>query len=126
MKLCKKCEQTKPRKEFYKLVSKSYKETWDCRDSYCKKCRSIYQSERRRQIKKEAVEYLGGECQKCRIRSVFYEIYDFHHLDPNEKDFSIGKQARSFKSIKAELDKCILLCANCHRIEHGAENDRFI
>jgi hypothetical protein len=44
--------------------------------------------------------------------------YDFHHKDPNEKDFMISKQAKSFEAIKAELDKCELLCAVCHRFEH--------
>lgn len=47
---------------------------------------------------------------------------EFHHRDPNEKEFSLSKSA--FKSIKnlerakKELDKCDLLCSNCHREEH--------
>lgn len=44
--------------------------------------------------------------------------YDFHHLDPNQKDFSIGKQSKSFAVIRSELDKCVLLCSNCHRKRH--------
>ena len=43
---------------------------------------------------------------------------EFHHLDPKEKDFSISTNIKSLDLIKKELDKCILLCANCHREEH--------
>jgi formate-dependent nitrite reductase cytochrome c552 subunit len=46
---------------------------------------------------------------------------EFHHLEPSEKDFGIGSKGhtRSFEKIKLELDKCNLLCANCHREEHS-------
>lgn len=46
---------------------------------------------------------------------------EFHHKDPNSKDFNIS-QCRSHKfsqKIKDELDKCSLLCSNCHREEHS-------
>jgi hypothetical protein len=40
---------------------------------------------------------------------------DFHHLDPYKKDFSIGRNwSKSLDALKAELDKCILVCRNCH------------
>jgi predicted HNH restriction endonuclease len=47
--------------------------------------------------------------------------FDFHHLDPAEKDFSIAKVTKLHfgEAIFAELDKCALLCANCHREVHG-------
>lgn len=39
----------------------------------------------------------------------------FHHLDPSKKDFGIGgAHSRSWAVIQAELDKCILVCSNCH------------
>ncbi len=121
LKKCKKCQEMKPRTEFYKLNGKKYNESWDCRDSYCIPCRIAYQDDRRKNIKKLAVEYKGGTCIDCGIKSSHYSIYDFHHLDHSEKDFTIGKKAnRPFSSIKAELDKCILLCANCHRIRHSS------
>ena len=47
---------------------------------------------------------------------------DLHHLDSREKDFGIGDKGytRSWEKVKTELDKCILVCANCHReIEAG-------
>lgn len=48
------------------------------------------------------------------------EALEFHHLDPTEKEFEISDR-RSWEALTAELDKCILLCANCHR-EYHSEN----
>lgn len=122
-KTCKQCNETKPREQFYKLTGSQYKPEWDCRDSYCIPCRISYQDIRRKNIKKQAVEYMGGKCLDCGIKSEYYAIYDFHHLDPTEKDFSIAQKSnKPFNLIKSELDKCIMLCSNCHRIRHVIED----
>lgn len=121
-KTCKKCCDTLEVECFYGQVQRGPKgQVWRYYDSYCKVCRVRYQSERRREIKQKCVEYLGGECQECGLKTDRVEVYDFHHVDPDGKDFSIGKQAKSFEALKAELDKCVLLCANCHRLAHGTE-----
>lgn len=118
MKLCKKCQNEFPRDEFYRLLGKAYKDSWDCRDSYCKKCRIEYTNLRRRETKRLAVEYLGGKCVDCGLVDL-QEVYDFHHADPTQKDFTIGKSVKIFERIKTELDKCVLLCSNCHRKRHS-------
>lgn len=124
-KTCRKCLQEKPRTDFYKLSSPQYKSSWDCRDSYCIPCRKKYSSSRRIDAKKLGVEYLGGKCVDCGMQSTNYVIYDFHHIDVMGKDFTIGKCSnRSFKSLQKELDKCILLCSNCHRIRHYISGGR--
>lgn len=119
-KKCKKCEIIKSTKDFYKGKSRGKNgQVWDYFDPYCKVCRLKYSKSRQKQIKKQAIEYLGGKCTKCGIVDESC-IYDFHHLDPSKKELSLGKRGgKSFKSIKPELDKCILLCANCHRKEHS-------
>jgi hypothetical protein len=43
----------------------------------------------------------------------------FHHLDPSHKDFTIGGKSKSWNKIQSELDKCVLLCANCHAEVHA-------
>jgi 5-methylcytosine-specific restriction endonuclease McrA len=75
--------------------------------------------DRRKKIKKMAVEYKGGKCQICSYDKCI-EALEFHHLDPNKKDFGIASKGvtRSWAKVKAELDKCIMLCANCHREVH--------
>jgi predicted HNH restriction endonuclease len=43
---------------------------------------------------------------------------DFHHLIPEHKDVNIAHSKRTFDKLRPELDKCILLCSNCHRELH--------
>jgi hypothetical protein len=47
---------------------------------------------------------------------------DFHHLDPSEKGFSLSNvKCHGIDTVKAEVKKCIVICANCHRILHAEE-----
>lgn len=75
---------------------------------------------RRKKIKLMAVEYKGGKCEQCGYDRCIGAL-EFHHLDPAEKDFSIGGKGytRSWEVTKEELDKCIMVCANCHRELHN-------
>lgn len=74
--------------------------------------------------KAKAVEYLGGKCTHCDLVSTHLCVYDFHHVDMNEKEADPGSLLHySWTRIQKELDKCILLCANCHRIEHEKDNN---
>lgn len=86
----------------------------------CRECRNLAVSKRRKILKLKAIEYKGGVCSKCSYSSCV-EAMEFHHLNPSEKDFGIGKigTKKSWPSIVKELDKCILVCANCHRELHA-------
>lgn len=65
-------------------------------------------------MKRRAVEYKGGCCQICGYSKCFAAL-QFHHRDRATKKFHISlTQKTSFDSVKEELDKCDLLCANCH------------
>ena len=73
-------------------------------------------------IKERGVQALGGKCAIC--GGVFEDCcYDFHHLDPTQKEFAISDSntngARSWLHLRDEIKKCALLCANCHRLVHG-------
>ena len=70
-----------------------------------------------RDLKKRAVEYKGGRCEVCGYAKSVAAL-DFHHVDPSQKDFAISSKVGKWDRIKQELDKCRLLCANCHREEH--------
>lgn len=65
---------------------------------------------------------LGGKCKKCKENS-FFKL-TFHHIDSNEKDFeySDNKKMR-FSKLKNEIEKCELLCQNCHREFHFYEKN---
>lgn len=77
-------------------------------------------SERRRKLKQMAIEYGGGQCQICGYKKCVRAL-SFHHKDPNEKDFGLSARGltRSWEKTKVELDKCILVCANCHAEIHA-------
>lgn len=92
---------------------------------YCKKCKCLQASLKKRDLKRKCIEYKGGKCVSCGLVSEHTTIYDFHHKDPSQKDFSVSHYTDKKSKggilddiLKAELDKCLLLCANCHRIEH--------
>lgn len=67
-----------------------------------------------------AIDYKGGRCEKCGYSSCI-DALEFHHRDSLGKDFSISEKGytRSWAKVREELDKCILLCANCHREIHA-------
>lgn len=84
----------------------------------CKKCRIDAVNKRRKKLKIMSVEYKGGKCQICSYDKCI-EALEFHHKDSNQKDFGVSKgPTYSWVKVKSEIDKCILLCANCHREIH--------
>ena len=78
----------------------------------------------RKNIKIKMVEYKGGKCEICGYNKCI-EALEFHHTNPKEKDFNISGGTKSFNSLKSELDKCILVCANCHREIHNGYNENY-
>ena len=73
---------------------------------------------KRRAIKKALLDYKGGKCQKCGYDKCMRAL-EFHHVDPDGKDFGVSKTLTKSMSLpKQEVDKCILLCSNCHAEEH--------
>lgn len=91
--------------------------TWGISRALCKECSRKNKNERNFKLKKWAIDYKGGKCCQCGYDK-YYGALDFHHLDPTKKDFTVsGKKKQS--ALKSELDKCILVCSNCHREIHG-------
>lgn len=68
----------------------------------------------RRKLKQSAVDYKGGKCSRCGYSRCLAAL-QFHHRDRNTKRFELHATAKTLlSSVKNELDKCDLLCANCH------------
>lgn len=112
-KFCPRCKDTKPISKFYKRRNK------EGGSVYCKVCTSEQTTERQRALKSKAIEYKGGKCTNCGYDKCNAAL-TFHHLDPNQKEFTIAHCAHtSFNKVKEELDKCILLCYNCHMELHN-------
>jgi len=99
--------------------------TWrQCENRYrCRKCSSEAVQKRRYIIKEQAVEYKGGKCEICGYDKCI-DALEFHHLNPTQKDFGISNKGytRSWDNVKKELDKCILVCSNCHKEIHANEH----
>lgn len=114
-KICCTCKEEKPISEFYGQSDRKNG------SSKCKKCFNDYCIQRWINIKIKAIQYMGSKCNDCSnsYPEQPYVIFDFHHLDPDEKEVGWDKlRLRSWKKIVDELDKCVLLCSNCHRIRH--------
>jgi len=77
-----------------------------------------YCIQRWRQRKLDAVEYKGSKCERCGYNK-YPDVLEFHHLDPAKKEASWNEMRKwSWDKILTELDKCAILCANCHREVH--------
>lgn len=114
---CIKCDTVKTKDKFY--LDRDGKRTFH----YCRDCQKSYVIMKQQSFKAQCVEYKGGRCQKCGYDKCLGAM-DFHHLDPTQKDFAINASCGSIimtPKVKAELDKCQLLCSNCHREEHYKE-----
>ena len=79
---------------------------------------------RRKEIRLKSIAHLGGKCVRCGYNKC-PEVLEFHHRNPSEKEFNISSKGhcRSWERVKKEIEKCDLLCANCHRETH-ADIDR--
>lgn len=90
-----------------------------------------YQKANREELKAKRDErnliifnYKGAECNHCGLSEPKHlEIYDYHHVDPDTKLYSVSNILKGpIERLKTEVDKCLLLCSNCHRKEHARLN----
>lgn len=115
IKICTKCKLEKDESEFYFKSSKIKKR----KHSECKTCFKNRMLERTKIVWDKTKEIIGDSCKNCGYNRCSAAL-EFHHLDPDKKDFQISKsRSRNFEKIKTEIEKCILLCANCHREVHS-------
>lgn len=152
--LCKKCYQEIRKRTKYKYIKRIPKENWKmseknknaienygkeltctiCFKTYVylkekcnslKVCTNCMVNDRRIKLKIKMVEYKGGKCEICGYNKCMRAL-SFHHLNPSEKDFTVsGKHCRKWQAVKQELDKCQLLCMNCHaEVHEDIDNQR--
>lgn len=121
-KICSKCGIEKPITEYHKNgFDKNGKQKYR---GYCKVCANKREMERYWE-KREFVDEQRVKCAKCGDTRIY--VLDFHHKDPATKEFTIGRMMKGSKEIlKKEIDKCICLCANCHREFHYLEKNNDI
>jgi hypothetical protein len=111
-------------------------------DTYCKPCRRAKGRKnydinkpswnathnKTRDLKKQRIiefKEASGGCLKCGEKKHY--LLDFHHVDPATKLFQISQgESKGWEKIKQEMDKCVLLCSNCHREFHYLEKEQNI
>ena len=114
---CSRCGKEKDSSLFYNdKTKKSGKSSW------CKVCHKLYSKLAQRKFKRLCVEYKGSTCAICGIVG-HPAIFDFHHENPDEKEFAISSYkgrngSQLTEEVTRELDKCSLVCSNCHRYIH--------
>jgi len=109
----------------FRSGTKEYTEAWralnkDKQQQYQKDIKLTHNK-----LKREAMEYLGGKCSKCGYDKCTASL-DFHHKDMETKDDGISnkinrRKVRTLEQLIPELDKCVLLCSNCHRELHNKD-----
>lgn len=115
-------EEIRECKKHGSTLYKEYSEGKNRKSFRCLKCRAESVKKIYSKKKQKAVNYLGGVCKECGYHKCLAAL-EFHHLDPNEKDLDPSRILnRSWEKIKLELDKCILLCSNCHKEIHNCDN----
>jgi len=100
---------------------KQFKREWNKRNRksiYKNKCKRI------KRIKSEFILLNNGKCNKCGLKYDYTNgsMFDFHHIIPSEKSFTLNQGTignKSLKDLNEEVKKCKLLCSNCHRLEHS-------
>jgi hypothetical protein len=132
------CECKVCHKELYRRPSKLIQENifccYGCRNKYYSGDKGKHKTKRKRdrswdqksiKYKKErAVAYKGGKCERCGYNKCIAAM-DFHHINPDEKAYTIKNlMVRKWELIQTEIDKCILLCSNCHREQHWNERNQ--
>ena len=119
LKQCTQCKQ-------YKDKEKDYYWSNGHTRNICKEC--VKENERKKYQKhmEQFIEYKKTlKCKKC--GETRYYLFDFHHRNPKEKDFIISDHMRSsLESLKKEIEKCDVLCSNCHREWHYLSSHNLI
>lgn len=99
---------------------------------YCFKCSPVYSDDKtravaitalRRAVKIKLVKIKGCKCEICGYNKCIAAL-EFHHVDPSKKEISISLgtnfSEQDIKNLVSEIDKCILVCSNCHREIHSS------
>lgn len=129
MKKCSRCKRNKELEEFRRDRTTNDGYSYICKSCAKSRGKQLYEKsyqlkakqrtrERMERHRQQLNEYLEDKCcERCGEADPV--VFEFHHTDPNEKDFTIASAlSRRWEAIETELQKCVVLCANCHRRTH--------
>lgn len=138
--LCTKCHIDKSETDFaFKIKAKGirHRHCRACANAFSKEhyaknklaviAKSVARSRHARHNNKEYIRSLGLFCIKCKADHP--AVLDFHHRDPTQKEMTISKLINtrfSRSRLMSEIEKCDVLCSNCHRIHHWNERNEIV
>lgn len=140
MKTCSTCGREKPLEEFNRKSASKDGRTARCKFCQREKTREHYENNKKYYIDKarknsakykiDAVQYvcsylLRNPCLVCGETDI--RVLDFHH-DKKDKSFNVSSNVGngvSFEKLVAEIDKCVVLCRNCHARHHAVEDNTY-
>jgi hypothetical protein len=136
-KYCQRCKLTKPISDFYpdnnrygvrspcKQCIKADSQARYAQEDSSGKTRKALRLEARLELKRKLVAAAGGRCVRCGYEKSIHAL-DFHHIRKNKENnlatlltSAAGNRSDLLAQALAEVSKCILLCANCHREVHA-------
>ena len=101
---------------------KQFKREWNKRN---RKYMNEYRTNQRHIRKVKLIVLLGSKCSDCGLKynKINGAIFHFHHKNKGQKEFEISKRVfdGNWERVLLEIKKCLLLCANCHAIEHSGK-----
>ena len=108
---CPKCQTQQPLENYNKRPNGNLQ-------SYCRTCLNNNRYDLLKQRKLQLIQEFGNKCSICGYDKCIAAL-EFHHINPNEKEFHLGKaQTTNLAKLRKELSKCILVCSNCHKEIH--------
>lgn len=115
-KICSRCKRELPLTQFYSRGNGKLR-------SECKECHKEYVKSKYQERKGAIGEVKASiGCAKCGDTRSY--VLNFHHKDPSIKDANIARMTSNknrLEDIQKEIDKCVVLCSNCHREFHHLE-----
>lgn len=101
---------------------KQYKREWRNRNRESRRAAKVV---RYRMLKVKVIKLKGSACAMCgkAYNGKNAPIFEFHHREPGKKEHQIAHMLlnRAFSKVLLELDKCDLICSNCHNQLHAEE-----
>lgn len=108
--------------------TRKYPDKYGYKKAWIKRNRAWANTRRKRFVRSRKVKLilrLGSTCRHCGLgyNGSNGAAFELHHIEPSKKLFTVGGELgnKPFAVLKAEADKCILLCANCHNVNHVGE-----
>lgn len=120
-KICSKCKRELPLTSYYSRGNGRLR-------SECKECHKNY-VKKKYEERKEVVESIKTKCGCAKCGDKRGYVLDYHHIDPSIKEANISRITSNnnhMDTIQQEIDKCVVLCANCHREFHFLEHEHGI